>query len=99
MASSKSSRNEFEAGPWRILITRSHILKSKCERGKPDGCQRDSKDICDVCKSVPLKTCISVEKFLFRLLGGGSDVSWGGKVKLQNYIRQRQQSLEGGNLS
>ena len=52
MASNKSSRNEFEAGPWKIAITRSHILKSKCERGKADGCQKDSMDICDVCKSV-----------------------------------------------
>lgn len=47
-----ANRNEFEAGPWRILITRSHILKSKCERGKPDGCTADSSDICDVCRSV-----------------------------------------------
>jgi hypothetical protein len=56
MASSKSSRNEFEAGPWKVVITRSHILKSKCERGKPDGCQKDGRDICDVCKSVCLYT-------------------------------------------
>ena len=50
MASRVGSKNEFEAGPWRILVTRSHILKSKCERGKSEGCQSNSKDSCDVCK-------------------------------------------------
>ena len=71
MASNKSSRNEFEAGPWKIVITRSHILKSKCERGKAEGCQKDNMDICDVCKSVPTPGPSSVIIFLMMGVGHG----------------------------
>ena len=79
MASNKSSRNEFEAGPWKIAITRSHILKSKCERGKADGCQKDSMDICDVCKSVaPPSMENSIVLFLMMGDHGGFETAkWG----------------------
>ena len=89
--SGKSSRNEFEAGPWKILITRSHILKSKCERGRADGCQQDAKDICDVCKSVAHRSKDvwlghGSENHLLRQLGGpeGNLVLLGVNIKLFN---------------
>ena len=44
-------RREFEAGPWKIVVTKSHILKSSCERGAPEGCQ-EGLDSCSVCRCV-----------------------------------------------
>ena len=44
-------RGEFEAGPWKIVVTKSHILKSSCERGAAEGCQEGS-DLCNVCRYV-----------------------------------------------
>ncbi len=46
------SRNEFEAGPWRMAAVKSHILRSKCEKAREDTCDRQSKDICTVCRYV-----------------------------------------------
>ena len=46
----KENRSEFEAGPWRVLVTKSHILRSKCERGLDEGCSRDDEDKCNVCR-------------------------------------------------
>ena len=40
---------EFEAGPWRMEVTRSHILKSSCEKGKEEGCEL-GRDACTVCR-------------------------------------------------
>lgn len=45
-------KNEFEAGPWRIVVAKSHILRSKCEFGLEAGCPNDeqSRKKCNVCR-------------------------------------------------
>ncbi|XP_064399433.1 TIP41-like protein [Halichondria panicea] len=45
-----ASRNEFEAGPWRFLVVKNHILRSSCERGRENGCDSDNGDLCTVCR-------------------------------------------------
>ena len=47
-----ASRNEFEAGPWRFLVVKSHILRSRCEKGRENGCDPEIGDICTVCRWV-----------------------------------------------
>ncbi len=47
-----ASRNEFEAGPWRFLVVKNHILRSSCERGRENGCDSDNGDLCTVCRYV-----------------------------------------------
>lgn len=42
-------RREFEAGPWKVVVTKSHILRSSCERGTAKGC-REGGDSCTVCR-------------------------------------------------
>ena len=52
MMAKAASRNEFEAGPWRILVVKSHILRSSCERGKEEGCEPGAGGVCSVCRWV-----------------------------------------------
>lgn len=42
-------RREFEAGPWKVVVTKSHILRSSCERGTAKGCLEGG-DSCTVCR-------------------------------------------------
>lgn len=44
-----AEKREFEAGPWRVTVTRSHILKSSCEKQRSEGCT-ESADMCSVCR-------------------------------------------------
>lgn len=46
----KENKNEFEAGPWRVTVTKSHILHSKCEKGLDEGCPKDDRHKCNVCR-------------------------------------------------
>lgn len=46
----KENKNEFEAGPWRVAVTKSHILRSKCEKGLDEGCPKDDRHKCNVCR-------------------------------------------------
>ena len=48
-AADMMKKNEFSVGPWSIYTTRSHILKSQCERSK-DGCSSDDVNSCNVCR-------------------------------------------------
>jgi type 2A phosphatase activator TIP41 len=48
-SSKKTDDRTFEAGPWRISLRKSHILKSSCERGSKDGCSAEE-EACFVCK-------------------------------------------------
>ena len=41
---------EFQAGPWAVRVAKSHILRSKCEEGLEQGCPRDAKNKCYVCR-------------------------------------------------
>ena len=45
----KVSEREFDAGPWKISVRKSHILKSVCELGSDQGCG-DKEEACHVCK-------------------------------------------------
>lgn len=52
MAQQKNQRSqtqEFEAGPWRIVMKKSHILKSECEKGAAVGCP-PQEEMCTVCR-------------------------------------------------
>lgn len=43
------SAREFEAGPFRVEVAKSHILKSSCEKGKAEGCEAGI-EACPVCR-------------------------------------------------
>lgn len=44
--------SSFDFGPWRLTVTKSRILRSKCEKGLDQGCpiDSDSKEKCNVCR-------------------------------------------------
>ena len=49
-------KQSFEAGPWKIEVAKSHILRSKCENGLEQGCPQapdgePSSKRCNVCRS------------------------------------------------
>lgn len=41
---------EFQAGPWAVRVAKSHILRSKCEESLEQGCPRDARNKCNVCR-------------------------------------------------
>ena len=49
-----TDRREFEAGPWKVSVIKKHILRSKCQREKAEGCDAGSRDICTVCRLVSM---------------------------------------------
>ena len=49
-----TDRREFEAGPWKVSVIKKHILRSKCQRKKAEGCDAGSRDICTVCRLVSM---------------------------------------------
>ena len=48
-SSKKAEERTFEAGPWRISVRKSHILRSVCERGRDQGCEEEEEP-CTVCR-------------------------------------------------